>query len=248
MKEKIKVLIVDDDTIIGETLKDIMMAKGFESIFVDSGEKALEAVKKDDFDFVLMDIKMPVMNGVEALKEIKKIRPETTVMMMTGYSVDDLIKEAIREGAYDVARKPLDIDRIIKLIKESQNGVLVMMVDDDQSICTTFKDILEKKGMSLSVAHSGEEAIKKMKENPHDVIFIDIKLPRLNGLETYLELKKINPNVKAVVTTGYKDECQELIEKAKEENIYTCLYKPLDPAATVRLIEELSKKKKSDKP
>jgi len=75
-----------------------------------------------DFDVILMDIKMPGMNGVETLKEIKMIRPDVTVVMMTAYAVEDLIKEAQREGAYGVLHKPLDVEKMIGLIEGLREG------------------------------------------------------------------------------------------------------------------------------
>ncbi|MCK5587590.1 MAG: response regulator, partial [Candidatus Lokiarchaeota archaeon] len=66
---------------------------------------------------IFMDIKMPLMNGVDTYKRIKKIRPDTVVMMMTAYAVEDLVQEALKEGAYGVLYKPLDIENVLTLIK-----------------------------------------------------------------------------------------------------------------------------------
>jgi len=67
---------------------------------------------------VFMDIKMPPMNGVEVFKKIKKISPNTFVMMMTAYAVEDLVQEALEEGAKGIMYKPLDIDNLLSIVKK----------------------------------------------------------------------------------------------------------------------------------
>ena len=90
MAEKTRVLVVDDDISFAESLTDILMAKGYDAVAVNSGEEALEKIKESSFDVALMDIKMPAMDGVRTFKEIKKLKSSITVIMMTAYSMDDL--------------------------------------------------------------------------------------------------------------------------------------------------------------
>ena len=245
MAEKIRVLIVDDNVPFAEGLSDILKEKSYEAVVVKSGEEALKKVEETPFDVVLVDIKMPVMNGVEAFKGIKKINPRIPVIMMTAFSAEDLIKDALKEGAYGVLRKPLDINKIIAMIETAKKGgCLIMIVDDDPNIRETVKDILENKGFVVTLAKDGQEAIEIVKERPEDVVFIDMKLPVLNGLETYLELKKINSKITAILITAYREEMQDLIEAALRQDVYACLYKPLDPQKILQLVEEIARKKK----
>jgi len=244
--EKTRVLIVDDDVLFIDTLSDILKEKGYEVVAVKSGEEALKKVKGTPFDIVLLDIKLPVMDGVEAFKGIKKINPRIPIIMMTAFSVEDLIRDALKEGAYGVLHKPLDIDKVIAMIEAAKkDGCLIMVVDDDPNTRETLKDILENKGFVVTLAKDGEKAIKLAKESPEDVVFIDMKLPVLNGLQTYLELKKINPKITAILITAYREEMQDLIESALRQGAYTCLYKPFDPQKILQLIEEITQKRRA---
>ena len=190
MDDQASVLIVDDDVGMGETMSDIMEDKGYRTVIALDGYEAVEKARETAFDIILMDIKMPGMDGVETFRQIKKIHPETAVVMMTAYAVEDLIREALREGAYGVLYKPFDMERMIGLIEDVRAGGLILLVDDAPDACVTFKDILEAKGYQVGTALSGEEAIEIARENRHDMIFIDMKLPTINGLQTYLAIRR----------------------------------------------------------
>ena len=114
------VLIVDDDNGIRFTLEGIIEDEGYPVRGAADGYKAIELVKETAFHWVFMDIRMPGMNGVETYLEIKKIRPEAKVVMMTGFSVEDLVKKALEEGVYAVLYKPLPVEQVLSLIKLSE--------------------------------------------------------------------------------------------------------------------------------
>jgi DNA-binding NtrC family response regulator len=121
-----------------------------------------------------MDIKMPIMNGVETYKEIKKIRPGTKVIMITAYAVEDLVQEALQEGAYAIIYKPLDIEKMLELVKkvnEAKQEGLILVVDDDPGTCTTLKNILVKKSYNVGIAYTGEEAITMVQKKTFDSPF-----------------------------------------------------------------------------
>jgi DNA-binding NtrC family response regulator len=117
MGNKKQVLIVDDDIGTSETLSDILIASGFNTTTVESGKECLEAFKQKHFDVVLMDIKMPGMNGVEAFKKLQEMNSKIKVIMMTAYAVNDLVAEALRDGVFSVAHKPLDLEKLISLLR-----------------------------------------------------------------------------------------------------------------------------------
>ena len=92
-----------------------------------------------------------------------------------------------------------------------------------------------------TVASDGKDAIEKAKKMPQHVLIVDSKLPVLNGIETYMFMKKINPKVRAVLMTAYKEEASDLMNNAANRDIYTCLHKPVDPDKIIDLIERISK-------
>jgi len=243
VRNKANVLIVDDDIEMTETLSDILEDSGYDVESANDGFKAIERVKARTFDVILIDIKMPGINGVETYKEIKSIRPEAAVMMMTAYSVEDLVAEALREGAYGVMYKPIDIAKVAEFIERIKKSALILIVDDDLSTCETLMDVLKEEGYRTARASSSEEAIKKVQERTFDIVFIDVKMPVMNGLEIYLALKKIRPDIKVIMMTGYRQEVQDLVEEAIKNNAYTCIYKPFDVEKALKLLEGILARK-----
>jgi len=117
LNEKASILIVDDDPGMCETLSDILEEKGYRVVVAQDGRKATAEVKGQRFDLALIDIVMPGMNGVEALREIKAADPQLTTMIMTGHSaLEGSVSEALEAGADGVLYKPLDIDVIVEMI------------------------------------------------------------------------------------------------------------------------------------
>jgi len=129
---KTNILVVDDLRSIRLNLGGILEDEGHNVVTVGNGYQAIEAVKKTHFDVVFMDIKMPGINGVQTFREIKNIDPKAAVIMMTAYSVEDLVREALEEGAYAILYKPFDIDKIIALIEELLHEKTLIIVVDDQ--------------------------------------------------------------------------------------------------------------------
>ena len=105
------------------------------------------------------------------------------------------------------------------------NQTNVLLVDDDDGIRFTLQGIIEDEGYSVFGAEDGYQAIELVKQIDFHWVFMDIRMPGLNGVETYLEIKKISPSSKVVMMTGFSVEA--LVEKALEEGVYAVLYKPL---------------------
>ncbi len=240
MSEMLKILVVDDDKEFSQNVRDILELKDYEVATAYDGFGALELVKENGFDLVLMDVRMPAMDGVEAFKKIKEISPDTPVIMITAYAVEELIREALREGTFGCLRKPLDFDKLFQLIKNAiPNGVRVLVVDDEEDFCTNMKDVLSDKGYRVCIAYDGNTAIQKARQRNFDVIILDMKLPPLNGLETYLAIRDIRPKVVVVVITGYIKEMGDLAQQTLEKNARALLEKPIDMDRLISLLREI---------
>ena len=129
MSKQTSILVVDDEDMITETLRDILEELDYTVMTASNGYEAIDKVTATPFDVILMDIRMPGINGVEAFMEIKRIRPDATVMMMTAYSVEALIEKALKEGASGVMHKPLNIDKVIEFIQNVEMKRVTHKID-----------------------------------------------------------------------------------------------------------------------
>jgi len=234
---KLNLLIVDDEINTQETLRDIFEAQGGFSVFTaDNGKKAVELARERFFNIILMDVKMPGMNGVEAFKKIKKISVSTEVIMMTGYSVDDLLQEAVREGVYAVMYKPINIPKLNMVIEGIVKRLSVLIVDDSEDDRATLGDILISKGYRVSEAENGYRGLEVMQFSRFDIILLDVMMPGMDGIKTLEWIKEINPETGVIIVSGNNDD--ELVGKAIKMGALAYLPKPVDMNKMLEIIED----------
>jgi DNA-binding NtrC family response regulator len=144
-----KILVVDDEKSIRNTLRDILTYEKYEVNDAESGIVALEALKQSEFDVILLDIKMPQMDGMEVLDRILS-ECETPVIMISGHGTIETAVEAIKKGAFDYIAKPLDLNRLLVTIRNAL---------DKSRLLTETKSL--KKKVSKKYEIIGETAVIK---------------------------------------------------------------------------------------
>ena len=115
-RKQFRILVVDDELIVRDSLKDWLTEDGFQVDAAESGPDALEKLTKESYHLMLLDIKMPDMDGVEVLKRAKEMRPDLAVVMMTAYATVETAVEAMKIGALDYLMKPFDPDTLVPLV------------------------------------------------------------------------------------------------------------------------------------
>ncbi|HMK44539.1 MAG TPA: response regulator [Dissulfurispiraceae bacterium] len=118
-KKDIKVLLVDDEQAFVDTLAQRLKMRDLKVCTVYNGEEALNQVKCEEPDVMVLDLKMPGMYGMEVLKEVRKKYPNLQVIILTGHGSDLEAEEARRMGGFDFLKKPADIDTLVSRIKEA---------------------------------------------------------------------------------------------------------------------------------
>ena len=229
MQDQVNILIVDDEPGIRTTLAAILDEEGYNVVVAEDGYKGIEAAKKTKFKIAFVDLKMPGINGVETFKRIKKISPNTIIFFMTAFFAEDLLKEAVKLGIQAILYKPLDIDLILKVIKEDLTKTKILVVDDEFATRETLKGVLEDRGYKVTVAEDGHAAIEMAKKTHFDIMFIDVVMPGIDGLQTLEEIKKVDPKTKVIIMSGQSGhDIENLIEKAISRGASTCISKPID--------------------
>lgn len=110
--KKFRILLVDDAEAFTSNMSKLLSRRGYEVKALHDGQSALDAVGEEDFDVVVLDLKMPGMNGMDTLKELKKIRPQMEVIILTAYGTVDLAVEGMHNGAFDYLTKPVRFEEL----------------------------------------------------------------------------------------------------------------------------------------
>ena len=113
------ILIVDDEPIVRESIRDWLKDAGYQVVTAESGEEALEMIKKQDFGVMVLDVRLPGKTGIRILQEVKALKPQIKSIIITAYPSADLANEAMKLGAIDYLIKPIAPDDLENLIRET---------------------------------------------------------------------------------------------------------------------------------
>jgi DNA-binding NtrC family response regulator len=117
--DKVRVLLVDDEKDFLETLVKRLKKRNLDPVAASSGLEAIGIAKENSIDVVVLDVKMPDMDGIETLKELKRIRPSAEVIMLTGHADMEVAIQGMELGAFDYLMKPADIDELLYKIQDA---------------------------------------------------------------------------------------------------------------------------------
>jgi two-component system, NtrC family, nitrogen regulation response regulator NtrX len=155
-----RILIVDDDKSIRKTLRDILEFEKYEIDEAVDGLECIVKIKQSSFDVIILDVKMPRMDGMEAIEKIQNISPDTPVVMISGHGNIDTAVEAVKKGAFDFIQKPPDLNRLLitlrnaldkstlitekKVLQRKVSGAKVQDIIGDSSAIADIKTTIEK--------------------------------------------------------------------------------------------------------
>ncbi len=163
-----RILIVDDEASIRRTLKDILEFEKYEVDEAKDGMECLVKLKKDKYDVILLDIKMPKMDGMEVLERLSVLAPDTPVIMISGHANIDTAVDAVKKGAFDFISKPPDLNRLLITLRNAM---------DKSSLITETKVLKHKVSRSKIQEMIGESApIGKIKETIEQVAPTDARV------------------------------------------------------------------------
>jgi two-component system, NtrC family, response regulator HydG len=243
MSEKTKVLVVDDDRRMARTLCDILRIKGYDVVEANDGVEAVEKVKSDAPDCVLMDIKMPRLNGIEALKTLCELDPKLPVILTSACATEEQILEAKQHGAYAVLNKPIDIQAFLSFLSVLQKEKSILIVDDDAMFCRTLKDILQARGYKVETEMDPDNVIDDMEKEYKLVVLLDLKLGNKDGTDVLKDIRAKYPAKPVILITGYREEMMASVSKGIQIGAHACLYKPFEIDELIKYIDEIDREK-----
>ena len=222
-EKKYRLLMVDDEEEFLISSSQALSHRGFIVDAALNGVTALEKIEEFEYDAVVLDVKMPDIDGIEVFHQIHKINPDLPVIILTGYSSVGDAFQTSKEGIADYLSKPIEMDelsgRIIQAISvfkkpqvlpendlnfiEGEEPIRLMIVDDEIDFLDSMKPIFQRRGFSVTTASNGEEALSLLRDELVDVILLDVKMSGMDGLEVLRQTKKDFPSIDLILLSGH---------------------------------------------
>lgn len=237
MARQLSILVVDDDADNANSLGELFETEGHRATVVGSGEAAIEAFRRTKFDVAFMDVMMPGKNGVESFLEIRKLRPAAKVYMMTGYSVEQLLRQAMDNGALGVLSKPIDTAKVLAVLAEIGSNGIVVVAEDDPGFGARLQLMIQNSGRSCHLVHHDGEALQHA--DGSNVLIFDLKAPLIQGMEVYSRLREAGRTVPTIIITASGAHYHDTLEAMRDVAITGILNKPFDPMSLLDRLDHL---------
>jgi PAS domain S-box-containing protein len=209
------VLIVDDDKVIREQLEKELARNFFRTLLAADGKTALETFSEEEIDILLLDVKLPDMDGLEVLKKVKEEKPDCEVIVITGFGTQEIAIQSLRIGAIDYIEKPIKMDELSAALGRTQEKLAekeglsykntLLVIDDEAIIAEQLKRFLEKEGYEVFSAYNGRDGLNIIENNRIDVIISDIKMDDMDGIEVLQRAKRLYQDIEGIIVTAYYD-------------------------------------------
>ena len=247
------ILVVDDERLICDLLRSVLAGHGHEVLMAMNGREGLELFKKHRPRFTLLDLRMPEMNGIEVLKQIRAIDPQAAVLILTAWGSDALEQQARQLGVVDFLSKGLSLDVLVAAMERTLqqtaqaaspaqaaapggapraapvaagDGDFILVVDDEPQIRDLLKRFLALRGYKVRVASDGQQALTMVEQEAPQLIVLDVYMPGINGVEVLRQLRRRKFTGGVILLTGSQDD--KLLQEALDLGSVDVMGKPVD--------------------
>ncbi len=229
-----RILIVDDDLDNASSLSELFEFEGHNVTVVHSGDQAISAYLNSDFDMAFMDVMMPGKNGVESFLEIKRLKPAARVVMMTGFSVEQLLSQAMENGAMGVLTKPMDTARVLAMLEEvGPGGVVVAEAGHSGEY---MHRLFSQAGRPCRLIREARGLSQETLPDGSGVLIFDLNKPLIESFGYYRQMRERGCTASAVIMLDANTPSTGSTETMRDFALTGVLNKPFDP---LLLLEKL---------
>jgi CheY-like chemotaxis protein len=250
-----RVLIVDDDRDVRELLVETFQLAGFEVLAAANGLEALLSVKRERPDAVVLDLMMPRLGGVEALKRIRSYNPGIRVLVVTGNVDPELQRQATAAGAAGVFTKPVSAATLVAALAgpppagtpppapvasapAAEAGAAtgrVLVVDDNAEVRKMLEDALTALGYQTRTVADGAAAVRAVIDDAPDVVLLDVYMPGLSGVGALPTIVALAPHAKVIMISGAANE--DVLKRSLAFGAHDYVTKPFEISNLSRALE-----------
>ncbi|MDO8137684.1 MAG: diguanylate cyclase [Candidatus Brocadiales bacterium] len=237
-REKPNVLVVDDEETILKSLSLTLQEGGYDVTVAKTGSEGLEKLGKNRYDAIIVDYKLPDIDGLEIAKAIRDRDRKVSLIIITAYIPAETADISIRLGNYNFLEKPLEGETVLSTLKRSlisrdylanEQQILdrpnILVVDDDYEIRSGLEEILKAAGYNYKSCANGHEALEKIKEELFHMLIVDLNLGDMEGVEVIKKAKEHFPEMMIILITG--SPSVESVVVALKSGTFDYIIKPL---------------------
>ena len=258
-----KVLVADDDDDVREILVEFLMLHGFDVLEASNGLEALLQVKRQTPEAILLDLRMPRLGGIDALKRIHAFSAAINVVVITADVDPELHRLALAQGARAVLGKPVEFPVLLDALgapgapasapsaadvvdagpgaaetPPAGPALQVLVVDDDDEVRDLLVEFLTSRGHRVATAADGAGALRTLMDTVPDVVLLDINMPGLTGTDALPAIRAIAPRATVIMVSGTGDT--DLAKRALSLGAFDFVVKPIDWEYLTRSLETAS--------
>jgi len=252
----VKILVIDDDRMNCDLLQAVLTRHGYDVHTATSGLEGLNLFRQHSPRVTILDLRMPEMDGLTVLKEIRAIDPHAPVIILGGGATEIQENQARALRVTDFVRKGLSLDVLVEGVNRvvqqpvrkqdgpgasgaagpaTDTGETVLVVDDEQLVRDLLVQFLGLRGYRTLGVKDGPDALKAVEQTPPDLILLDLMLPGMSGVEFLRRLREKNYPGAIIIITGSSDE--ELLEEAWSLHPQEVIGKPIDLEKLLAIIQ-----------
>jgi two-component system, NtrC family, response regulator HydG len=242
MNDKLRIIVVDDDVDNACSLGELLEMEGHSVRVVHTGEDAIRAATKEDFNISFMDVVLPGLNGVESFIEIRRVRPLARVYMMTGYSVEQLLSQALDGGALGVLEKPFDPEAILQLTTHVGPSGLVLAPPQGgmrgDLVGAFIHSTLHDHGLACRRVTQDSELPDSL--SPSEILLLDLPTPLMEGIELYKRAQAAGHRAQTVLVPHARAPQSDTASPFANVAVTGILNKPFDPLELINKLPQLA--------
>ena len=210
--KKTSILVVDDHPAIRSTMLDILEEEGFSAEQAVNGKEALSKCLENEYDFVLMDVQMPELNGIQVLAKIRDSKQtQSKFIFFSAYSVPELEEQAVALGSYAFLRKPIQVEKIIDLIRDKR-GIPILIHLEDDHMRTCLSNLLKNQGYQAIETEKLDDALIQLRQINYSCLIYDSDSAGFEQDALTSTIKSLQTDT-ICITTNEDELASEVVEK-----------------------------------
>lgn len=227
------ILIVDDNIDLSDGLAIILKQESYDVSVAHNGYDAIELSKANEYDCVLLDVKLPDMSGIDVFRELHQLQPNTRIIIMTGYRFEQMIKQITKSDSVFLFYSPVDKHNLLKTLHEKTKTIAITLSDKEDFV-SQLQEYIQNRGETCCVLNSADD----INGNPacdSDIFIFDMKHPVLCSIAAYTELAENKKTAPTIIVINYPKNINSR-DVLNSSSITDCLFKPFHPKDVIEAV------------